>query len=494
MSRIAPNRLLVSLFALALLSVGFTVSPFGHDDAACAHDFSGLCSAVPLGPGDVLDKGNYVHQGGQPGAPGAAPAGLAGATPATVVGHADPGGGFNADVVAHDGYAYLGSWGVPPSEELPDTCPSQGVRVFDLADPSAPALVSVFADAAGDPEVYGSWTEKVIVRSVDTPAFTGDLAAVSFQSCQGEAGFRGFGVYDVTDPAHPQRLGLVDTGPNSNGSHELWLQAYPGRAFVYTAQILDELSTSPDGTTPGQPDLQIFEVTDPAAPQRVAGWGAWAELGIEPITRRGLVTRVNFVHSVQQQGDVLYVSYWDLGTVQLDMSDPTQPRYLGRTDFRAREEGNAHSSWVTEDAGVLVQTDEDFSPDRRGRIEQSWGYTRLYDNSDPANPRRLSTFELPTTRQNPPPGPGFYTVHDPKIAGDDLYLSYYAEGVVQLDIANPSRPAVTGQFLPPPTADPRGFFAGGEPIVNVWGTFVTEDGYVLASDVSSGLWVTRFAG
>jgi hypothetical protein len=53
------------------------------------------------------------------------------------------------------------------------------VRAYSLRDPANPRLVSVFADGARDPEAFGSWTEKVIVRTVDTEWFQGDLAAVS---------------------------------------------------------------------------------------------------------------------------------------------------------------------------------------------------------------------------------------------------------------------------------------------------------------------------
>src|SRR3972149_1694779 len=54
-----------------------------------------------------------------------------------VLGHADPGGGFNGDVVAHQGFAYLGSWGAFEDESV-DFCPSQGVRVYSLRKPANP--------------------------------------------------------------------------------------------------------------------------------------------------------------------------------------------------------------------------------------------------------------------------------------------------------------------------------------------------------------------
>jgi hypothetical protein len=101
-----------------------------------------------------------------------------------LLGHADPGGGFHADVFAHGGHAYLGSWGAGAAR-----CPSHGVRVFDLRDPSDPVHVSTFADGASEPELDGTWTEKVIVDR-----FKGqDLAAVSMQRCRAP-GFRGFGI------------------------------------------------------------------------------------------------------------------------------------------------------------------------------------------------------------------------------------------------------------------------------------------------------------
>src|SRR5439155_8350208 len=134
-----------------------------------------------------------------------------------LLGHADPGGGYTADIVAHKGYAYLSSW-------RGDRCPALGVRVYDLRDPRHPTRVSTFADAAGEPAVAGSWTEKTIVRHVQTPSFTGDLAVTSFQSCKpGTSVFQGFGLYDVTNPARPRRLALVALKPR--GSHEILFAA-----------------------------------------------------------------------------------------------------------------------------------------------------------------------------------------------------------------------------------------------------------------------------
>lgn len=401
------------------------------------------------------------------------------------LGHADPGGGFNGDVVAHKGYAYLGSWGTAIDEasyEAGTYCPAQGVRVYSLFDLRNPTQVATFADGDANPELAGSWTEKVIVRRVNTPWFKGDLAAVSFQDCR-LGGFTGIGLYDVSDPARPVELSLMQVGVF--GVHELWLQPRGNRAYVWGAALFGEVVGD-------EPDLRIIDVSDPRHPVQVADWGGQADLGIPANAGLGSFP-FNFVHSVigNENGSRAYVSHWDLGTIILDMSDPANPTYLGRTEFAASEEGNAHSSWLAKGENLLIQADEDFDPGffTPSGTEISWGYARFFDISNPARPVQVGTFKLPTTTQFPP-GIGDYTVHDPKVVGNSVYFSYYAEGVVVVDISKPNAAGLVAQWLPEPAADPMGLFFPGEKFPFVWGVY-PERNYALASDINSGLWVFR---
>jgi hypothetical protein len=447
----------------------------------------GIALADPGHEGDIGEWGGFPGESlGEPGPlPPASP--RASSKNIRVLGHADPGGGFNGDVVAHGGFAYLGSWGAFEDENV-DFCPSQGVRVYSLHNPSNPTLVATFADEDSEPDLQGTWTEKVIVRHVNTRWFNGDLAAVSIQSCAVGA-FAGFGVWDVTNPANPQRLSLYSAA-GTGGSHEIWLEASENRAHVYTAIPFSEFDTSPDGgVTPGRADFRIVDVSNPTSPTDVGEWGAWAELGLFPFSvDANDVFRVNFVHSVIGAGNRVYLSYWDLGTVILDVSDPANPTFIGHTSYAANEEGNAHSAWLGTGGYLLIQTDEDFDPSPNPVLETSWGYARFFDISDPAIPAQVSTFKLPTTTQFPPPL-GFFSVHDPKVRGGLAYFSWYSEGVLVVDISLPANPRIVAQFVPPPAEDPRGFFAPpGVAFPFVWGTFV-ERNYVLASDINSGLWV-----
>jgi hypothetical protein len=377
-----------------------------------------------------------------------------------LLGHADPGGGYSADVYAHAGYAYLSSW-------HGEACTSQGVRVYDLKNPKRPRRVATFASGRGDIEVRGTWTEKTIVQHVSVPGFKGDLAATSFQNCPGTNSFRGFGLYDVTNPRQPKRLALIRTDPG--GAHELWLQQVRGHVYVYLAVPLAEF-----GQPPYSPGFRIYDATDPRHPVEVGSW-------IAPESLRAGKKAV-FVHSVRvnSRGSRAYLSYWDLGTVILDITKPSAPRYLGRTDD---PQGFAHSTAFSANGKLMIETHE-----------RDGGRPSFWDVANPAHPRLLGVFKPPARlleAARKRGAAGFATgVHDPKIVGHRAYFSWYALGVIVADISNPRHPRFVAQFLPPSTRDPDKLFCPGARCTVTWGVYPYRN-YVLAADMVGGLWVFR---
>jgi hypothetical protein len=389
-----------------------------------------------------------------------------------VLAHVNPGGGYSADVFAHDGYAYLSSrTGV-------SSCPALGVRVYDLRNPRKPRRVATFAVAAGDRDFAGTSAEKTIVARVETPSFSGVLAATGLQACKpGDP--QGFALFDVSDPASPRKLAVVHTQPL--GAHELWLVGARGGAWVYIT-VKGSEAVSPPGqpNTPGPPDLRVFDVSDPRHPRALGGWGAWHELGIRPESGK-----IFLAHSVITNAAATraYVSYWDLGTIILDVSDPARPRYLGRTTGLASQ-GAAHSAAVTANGKLLIETHET----ARGRAT-------FFDISSPARPRRLSELSLPRRlfaagARAPRPFVFADSVHDPKIARRLAFFSWYRQGVVAVDARNPHRPRLIARFLPRVASDPEDLVCAEQACRAVWGVYVTRK-YVLASDIVGGLWVLK---
>lgn len=386
-----------------------------------------------------------------------------------LLGHANPAGGYSADVVGEGHFAYLSS------HSGKSDCPAQGVRVYDLSNPRRPRRISTFADGRSTPALKDAWTEKTIVRRVRTAAFNGVLAVTSVQACPAGL-FGGFALYDVTHPVHPRRLALVRTEPR--GSHEIWLAAARGHVWVYTALASPEFALSQQ-----QYGFHIFDVTKPRSPHEVGGWSACRDLHLCTPVPRGPDQPTYLVHSVITNAAATraYLSYWDLGTVILDISKPTQPRYLGRTEPPQR---HAHSAWLAERGMILVETHET----EHGRPD-------VYDISRPAHPRRLALVRLPARLR----AAGSFTglplgdsVHDPKVNGSLAYFSWYAQGVALFDLSKPGRPRFLTRFRPPPERDRHGLLCPGAACAAVWGVFPTAR-YVLASDLNSGLWVLRLS-
>jgi hypothetical protein len=375
-----------------------------------------------------------------------------------VLAHVEANGGYSADVVGERHYAYLSS------RRGVEDCPAQGVRVYDLASPRHPRHIATFA------RIPGTWTEKTIVRRVHTSAFDGVLAVVSVQACSG--GFGGFVVVDVTQPEHPKELARVRTEPR--GSHEIWLAAARGHAWVYTAEAAAEFALSRESF-----GFHIYDVSQPTAPVEVGGWSACRELNdCTPLQAPPGHDHRHLVHSVITNAAATraYLSYWQLGTVILDISSPSKPRYLGRT---ATGQGDAHSSWLLKGERILLETHE---------VEH--GRPVVWNVADPAHPAKLATVRLPARLRPGGDSSGALadSVHDPKVAGRYAYFSWYGQGVALFDLAHLAHPRFVARFRPPPARDRHGLLCPGSACTAVWGVYVMPH-YVLASDLSSGLWV-----
>jgi choice-of-anchor B domain-containing protein len=376
--------------------------------------------------------------------------------------------GYNADIWAHNGFAYIGTWGSAAS--YPTRCPATGVRIISLADPANPALVGAVATIAGTSQ------EDVVVKRVATPAFTGDLLATGIQACQGSSSApRGVDLWDVTDPRNPQHLAFWASGPagpaGARGVHELYLFQRDDRAFVAAA-----VPSSED--IEGVGDFRLVDVTDPRNPVQVSDWGARLDGGIRPAAGQSL-----FAHSAwtNAAGTLAVLSYWDAGVIFLDITDPAAPRLVGRAVYPAGSPGDTHSVWFTEDETTLLVADESFDTSQGG-----WGYLRLFDIRNLAAPVQIG--EIATPNSASARRDGTYAIHNPFVVGDRAFLAWYSDGIRVVDIADPSEPREVASFVPPTAVDPYRSFPD---TAQVWGVYVAGD-LVLASDINAGLYVLRY--
>jgi hypothetical protein len=398
--------------------------------------------------------------------------------------------GLHGDVWAHGDYAYVGTWSGP--------CPGTGVKVIDASNAASPRLVSTLGSYVNTSD------EDMEVLSVSTPAFTGDLLAVGLQDCglEGQApGKTGVDLWDVTDPVHPSHLGFFDTG--AAGTHEVSLTKQGGRVLALAAVPFSEDAS---GGTVG--DFQLLDVTDPRAPVRTDDWGAGKDghlpfgFACSDLCRGHFPAVFDHSASPSTDGRTAYLAYWDAGAIIVDISNPSDIRFIGRTIYPSDSEGDTHSAMPNAAGTVLVTTDEDFSPGEtvaageKKEPGDTWGFARIWGITNPASPVHLSDFATPHSLTNSTSG--FYSVHNPQIRGTTLYLSWYSDGLRIVDISNPARPTEVGFYRPKPTLDPTGVFqafgpAGAHPIPFVWGVYPLG-GRIYLSDINFGLYIVRQAG
>ena len=377
-----------------------------------------------------------------------------------VVGSADPGSpGLNATAVGIDGFAYLGSWGGPGQ------CPALGARVFDVREATQPALIG----AAGS---YGGTTAEHL--QVQHQGSGQTLLYVGIQRCAANSGAPGgLAIWDVSDPFNPVELSFVSTGRGARGVHEFTVRQQADRWMAYLAVPNSEVT---DGTG----DLRIVDVTDPRQPVALTDWGARRDAGLAVGTGaqcapacRGQVPQA-FLHSVALSPDArtAYLSYWDLGLIMLDVSEPAQPRWLGRYAEPQAAEGNTHSVSLAHNGRLALVGDETFGA--------PWGRLRLVDVQDPANPIQVGSFDTPDSAAGTRGEQYAYTIHNPLVDDRDpnrAYLAWYADGVRELDISDASHPVEIATWIPPHDGQ-------------IWNVSFMGD-LLLAGDINNGLFVLR---
>jgi hypothetical protein len=431
-----------------------------------------------------------------------------------VVGHTDIGGrGYNADVWVHKDHAYVGSWGFSDFNQSDKQrfCPNDGVAVIDTTDPENPTRASTLESP------LGTSAEDVVAYEADHGPLAGrDIAVVGIQVCGGsryDTGiFRGLQVFDVSDPSAPVELARLDTGCCTRGLHELEVQDRDdlGRTFVYASvpasEYDDALSPSGFRDQQGRGDFRLLEVTDPENPAEISDWGVVHDGDLETMGQElGCDPDPVYGHSVEPSADgtLGFVAYWDTGFVALDLTNPSTPVYRGDTDYEADEDGDAHSSQWDEGRELLFSADEDFCKTSGSGTEKGFGYLRAWDYSDLAKPVQVGEYRTPNSSGSKDVGAGDYTIHNPLIVGNELYISWYTDGIRVVNAADPRNLREVAYFVPPSAKNPvqpsqRGTLTNA---TQVWGVAHDArdpddpgDDLVYASDMNSGLWIVRRTG
>ncbi len=266
--------------------------------------------------------------------------------------------GHIADVAVSGNFAYLAARRLNTAP-----CGPGGFYVVDIADPTNPTEVGF---TAFPPDTYPG--EGMQVVTLHTRDFEGDVLVTNNENCGDTEGFvGGFSLYDVTDPLSPTPLSLgngdTDLGAPAISMHSAFAWQAGRRAFVIGV----------DNFEFGTNDVEIWDITDPTSPVRLAEVGLIDWPGAQAPLANGDTV---FIHDlvVKKVGGTwqALLSYWDAGWILLDVTHPGTPVFVNDSNYPDPEsllgfsppEGNAHQGEWSQNGRFIVGSDEDFSPTR----------------------------------------------------------------------------------------------------------------------------------
>lgn len=332
----------------------------------------------------------------------------------------------------------------------------------------------------------------------------------TFGSCQRCTGNKVF-VWDVTDPARPVRTDSVvvdakvvnDVVVNRAGTLavatregaesrrngivvlDLADPAHPKAVADYWETLTGGAhNVSLDSTFAyvvdgGTADLAVIDLSDPRDPREVGRWGTPARPG-------------KYLHDVFVQDGLAYLAYWDDGLVILDVGrgikggTPREPKLVSqfryRTEWRGEKYGNTHFAFpYTNRAGrrYVFVGDEIFP---RGQVDfnkpvSTGGVLHVIDVSNLEVPLEVATYEAPAAG-----------VHNFWVRDDLLYMAAYSAGLRVLDVSGDLRGDIRNREVASLATGDSVAFAKNVPMAWAAMPFGNE---VYASDFNSGLWVAR---
>lgn len=263
-------------------------------------------------------------------------------------------------------FAYTGTFNNPCGGQ-----DNAGIFVWDVHNPNKATKAGFI------PSPDGSRANDVKAATLNS----GDILVHTNEPCGGGPG--GFEIYNVDDPTDPVFLAHVQVneinpisdalfgGLQDNGVHNLWL---------FTQGSNDYVAAQSEGAFDG---FQIFDITDPANPALISGWGAEEifdpgvgdeAADVDRVLNAALwmlegfgASQNRFLHdfTISKDGTRAYLAHWDAGLILLDISNPADPQLvsvaLDPANGSLDGEVNSHSVWPNEDGTIVVEGEEDFS-------------------------------------------------------------------------------------------------------------------------------------
>lgn len=228
--------------------------------------------------------------------------------------------------------------------------------------------------------------------------------------------------------------------------------------------------------------LTIADVSDPTNPRALGRWwlqGLWEAGGETPTWPAHLTFGM---HHAVISGDRAYAGLLDAGIGVIDVADACQPRLVAHLTWPEGWGGFAHTVLPLPGRGLLAVTQEQTVPDCAGAAR----YVRLVDARDESHLREVSVLPEPRgdyCRRGGRFGP--HNLHEnrpgSRISEERLYVTYFNAGLRVYDISDAAHPREVACYVPSPPP--------GQRACQVNDVYV-DDRFVYISDrLNGGVWI-----
>lgn len=358
----------------------------------------------------------------------------------------------------------------------------QGWSILDVTNPSDPKYVKFIPFTGGK-----GWITSQV--TVDANLMITSLNSFTPRADAGAAVL----LWDITDPVNPKQISQWNGG--DTGAHR---NSYPGGKYAY-------LSTSYPGFKGNI--LVILDVSDPLHPKETGKWWQPGQKAGEPPVAgpQGFHGPAN----ISPDGKMASLPFTP-DVVNLDISDPTQPKLIGRLQmtppFASVGMQSVHTVLPLWDRKLLYVSSEAMAERCK---DNGMNFAGMVDNSDPAKPRLISIFPSPRPPKNAPykdfcdkggrfgPHNTNQEIHNAAVQkpGNLMYIAYFNAGLRIFDISDPRLPTEVGYFMPPERPNlPAQTGAHASPIDWTEEVSVDTRGNIYINDDKWGTFVLRYTG
>ena len=401
-----------------------------------------------------------------------------------------------------------------PNVEVATANPATGLLggtgdllILDISNPATPTLIGEWG-VLDEPSL--GFAQSFTLRQGGDPRVLGHSVRASADGTRAYLSYwdAGFITLDISDPANPIMLGRTTYLPGEEGNAHSADEARGGNllvaadedftpyglvftssAFAGNLPAVEAIFISPTiADLPGREMVGEVAHVGPGCPAGAIASGSPEDPYLaDPNGKIALIEagRCRFDHKIARAqlagatGVIVYAIPGIVGERLLDMSgnDPTTLPSGETVDI------TIPAIFVRRSTAFLLINGAAPVTARAVSEFNGWGYLRVFDISDPAQPIQVGSYATVNVSNENVASEGWWTVHNPEVRGNTVYASWYSDGVRVIDISQPSAPREIG------------FWTGlgapsNAPPVNIW-SVIPHGNLLLASDMNFGLYILK---